>query len=69
MKIFVSATIRGEESPITKRYSVTAKTLNYILILSHNALCCGDKLLLLKVTASGIKAPLSLLLVIPPVTF
>jgi hypothetical protein len=69
MKIFVSATIRGEESRITKRYSVTAKTLNYILILSYNALCCGDKLLLLKVIASGIKAPLSLLLVIPPVTF
>jgi hypothetical protein len=53
-KILVSAIIRGEESTITKLYSVTAITLRYILSLSHDALCCGETLLLPKVTALAI---------------
>jgi hypothetical protein len=57
------------EASITKSYSVTAIMPCYILALSHNALCCGEKLLLLKVTALGIKESLSLLIVFALVTF
>ncbi len=69
-KIFVSAIIRGEESIITRRYSVTAITLSYILSLLHNVLWCGETSLLLKVIIPlGVKKPLSLLNVITLVTF
>ncbi len=54
-KIFVSAMIRGEESAITKRCSVTAITLRHILSLLNNALCCRETLLFLKVIVLGIK--------------
>jgi hypothetical protein len=60
MKIFFSSIIRGEESTITKHYSVTAITLRYILSLSHNALCCGKMLLLLKVIDLVASLPLLL---------
>jgi hypothetical protein len=68
-KIFVSAIIRGEESTITRRYSVTAIMLRYILSLSHNAFCCRETLLLLKLIALGVQKPLSLLILIELVTF
>jgi hypothetical protein len=68
-KIFVLATVGGEWSTLTKRYCVTAIMLRYILALLHNALSCGEKLLLLKVIALGIKKPSSLLTVIALVTF
>jgi hypothetical protein len=49
---------------------VTAIRLRYILALSHNATCCGEKLLLLEIIALlGIKKPLSQLIVIALVTF
>jgi hypothetical protein len=67
-KIFVSSVIRGEESTVTKHCSVTIM-LCYILSLSHNTLCCGETLLVLKVIALGIMKPLSLLIVITLVTF
>ncbi len=54
---------RGEESTLTKRYRITAITLPYISTLLHNAICCGEKLLLLEVIALDIKKPLSLLIV------
>jgi hypothetical protein len=68
-KIFVLAVIIGEKRTLTKPYRVTAIMLRYILALMHNALCCGERLLLLKVIALGIKEPLSLLIVIALVTF
>jgi hypothetical protein len=68
MKTFVSAMNTGEKSSTTKRYSVTATTLRYILTLSHDALCCGRMFLSLKVIILGMKEPLSLLIVIALVT-
>jgi hypothetical protein len=66
-KIIVSA--RGEDSTITKRFSVTTITLRYILSLLHNAFCCGETFFLLKVIALGKAKPLSLLIVIALVIF
>jgi hypothetical protein len=60
---------KKKESTLTKRYSVTAITLHYIVALSHNASCCGEEILLLKVITLDIKEPLSLLIVIALVTF
>jgi hypothetical protein len=60
--------IRGEESTITKIYHLTAIMLRSILVLSHNATCCGEKLLLLEVIVLGTKKSLSLLIVIALVT-
>jgi hypothetical protein len=68
-KTIVSAIIRGEESTLTKHYSITAITLCYILSLSHNALCCGETLLLVKVITLGKTKPLSLLIVVDLVKF
>jgi hypothetical protein len=67
--IFVSTIIRGEESTITKSYSVPAITLRYILSLSHNTLCCEETFLLLQVIALGVKKPLLTLIVLALVTF
>ncbi len=52
--------IRGEESTVTKRYRVTVKTLRYISALPHNAICCGEKLLLLEVIALGMEAVITI---------
>jgi hypothetical protein len=68
-KILVLATIGGEWSTLAKCYCVTAIMLRYVLALLHNALSCGEKLLLLKVIALGIKTLSSLLIVIALVTF
>ncbi len=43
--------------------------LHYILAFLHNAIYCGEKLLLLEVIALGIKKPLSLLIVIALLPF
>jgi hypothetical protein len=65
-KIFLVATVvRREES---KCYSVTAIKQCCILVLLHNAVCCGEKLLLLKLFVLGIKEPSSQLVVIALVT-
>ncbi len=45
-KIYFSVWIKGEESTLTKGYSITVIMLHYILALLHNALCFGEKLLL-----------------------
>jgi hypothetical protein len=55
-KIFVSAVTREEENTLTKHYSVTGIMLDYILALLDNALCCGEKLLFLKVIVLGIRS-------------
>jgi hypothetical protein len=55
-KIFVSAIIRGEEGVKSKRCSVTAITLSYVLALLHNASGLWRKVIASKSYRSGHKA-------------